>query len=690
MAEPPLIFISHARTNARVTDTIATMIAGRGLVPWVDRQRLAGGQQWAAELERAIHDCAAFVLVLTPAALRSDYVRREYLLALALRKPIILVRLQSGGPMPPELQAFPVIDFTKGRSRGFVALTVSLLDHGIVGKTAGSFDVDGTVALAQIGRVLPSWSIFRVSRRSYILASLWYLLVTVATGFSGWSIQSNLLTRALPLSTVIPTLVFIVLYMIALTTFSLLTIFVLVLFGRIMPEIIVVTSDGIARRAFSLFQSERLTTNQRIDFNTLVELTSLRNILGLLALRGQVRPSLVAQQYIGFRIPHRFGASRAIVQSSIAAYERFGALIAKQANTVTPTRMGSATPTVKRDPIVAPLAPAEFAKFRTIAIITAPADRTKAQRLADELHQRGYAIRVLLLAANMTIPPDDVILLALSPVTLRHLAVEQFLHRAAPVIPVLLRRVPKMPPAIASLQWVDLAQGDPQRNLYNLLYTLDIAGAVAATPSATLWADLVLTRDMHGQIPPVWHSYHVREEQYPQLRRGFLWTFVRNLASLFLLVPLSLGGIIVTISEGSGITLPLISILLITFVASSFTYIFQRQARLMKWFYQERLVPEAIIVTPEGFIVRARQRWWVSTTAYAFQDIASLRLRRFASPSSYARLPTFLSVEVTMRGDGRKVSVAIPTIVLDWQQAGVAIVAAFAQYEKTARQPLAQ
>src|SRR5262249_61359498 len=86
--DAPLIFISHARKNSSAVDVIEKVLLLWRLRPWVDRQQLQGGQQWTAELAQAIADCTLLLLVLTPDALASEMVRREYQRALDLVDPV--------------------------------------------------------------------------------------------------------------------------------------------------------------------------------------------------------------------------------------------------------------------------------------------------------------------------------------------------------------------------------------------------------------------------------------------------------------------------------------------------------------------------------------------------------------------------------------------------------------------------
>ena len=53
-------------------------LAGLGFSPWHDCQDMAGGRDWWRQITEAIDRVEYLVLVMTPAAVRSETVRREW------------------------------------------------------------------------------------------------------------------------------------------------------------------------------------------------------------------------------------------------------------------------------------------------------------------------------------------------------------------------------------------------------------------------------------------------------------------------------------------------------------------------------------------------------------------------------------------------------------------------------------
>src|SRR5579859_4012453 len=190
-ASPPpppasLIFISHARKDAAFVDIMELGLQQRGLKPWVDRTMLFGGQQWPAELRQAIERCAALVVVVTPAAVASAAVQREYMYALQLGKPVIAVLATTTGTVPPLLQSLIRADYRRSDIRGLMELNVALDDLGIKPSLpTDMFQLDSTliVARAYQGRVPPGGRVYKggIPRRM-IAASLYVAFFSLVVG----------------------------------------------------------------------------------------------------------------------------------------------------------------------------------------------------------------------------------------------------------------------------------------------------------------------------------------------------------------------------------------------------------------------------------------------------------------------------------------------------------------------------
>jgi TIR domain len=89
------IFISYSRRDqefvARLASDLDKQVAG----VWFDQSDIQVGQQWHDEIIDGIRKCKAFILVLSPDAAESRYVREEVNKALELGKPIIPILYRS-------------------------------------------------------------------------------------------------------------------------------------------------------------------------------------------------------------------------------------------------------------------------------------------------------------------------------------------------------------------------------------------------------------------------------------------------------------------------------------------------------------------------------------------------------------------------------------------------------------------
>jgi len=56
------VFISYVRQDAAAIDRLAADLRNAGLLPWVDRMNLVGGQRWKGAIRKAIQDGAGVVV----------------------------------------------------------------------------------------------------------------------------------------------------------------------------------------------------------------------------------------------------------------------------------------------------------------------------------------------------------------------------------------------------------------------------------------------------------------------------------------------------------------------------------------------------------------------------------------------------------------------------------------------------
>jgi WD40 repeat protein len=112
-ADRPGVFLSYGRADdERFVAALHRRLVGRGLGVWWDRASMPSRSlTFLQEIRDAIAAAERFVLVVGPAALRSDYVRAEWQYALALSKPVIpVLRAGEMEDLPPEVGRVHSID----------------------------------------------------------------------------------------------------------------------------------------------------------------------------------------------------------------------------------------------------------------------------------------------------------------------------------------------------------------------------------------------------------------------------------------------------------------------------------------------------------------------------------------------------------------------------------------------------
>src|SRR5262245_13799113 len=85
------VFICYARKDSKFVLELAANLKDRGVPVWLDQWRIEPSQDWDRAIDTAIHDCAKFLIVLSPLAVNSQEVRGELRVALDQNKPIIPV-----------------------------------------------------------------------------------------------------------------------------------------------------------------------------------------------------------------------------------------------------------------------------------------------------------------------------------------------------------------------------------------------------------------------------------------------------------------------------------------------------------------------------------------------------------------------------------------------------------------------
>jgi hypothetical protein len=123
MAAPRELFISHASSDRRFVDRLVEVFDRHRIRYWYSPSHLVGAQQWHDEIGRALERCDWFLVVISPAALNSIWVKRELRYALLAKRfndrivPAV-ARACHYRKMSWTLEAIQRIDFTAGFDHG--------------------------------------------------------------------------------------------------------------------------------------------------------------------------------------------------------------------------------------------------------------------------------------------------------------------------------------------------------------------------------------------------------------------------------------------------------------------------------------------------------------------------------------------------------------------------------------------
>lgn len=126
---PKEVFLSHSSLDAKFAERLAAMLREHGIPLWYSPTEILGAQQWHDEIGAALARCDWFVIILSPSAVKSEWVRRELLFALnelryrdeqRYRDRIapLLIRTCNIRKLSWTLSSFQHIDFRRSFSEG--------------------------------------------------------------------------------------------------------------------------------------------------------------------------------------------------------------------------------------------------------------------------------------------------------------------------------------------------------------------------------------------------------------------------------------------------------------------------------------------------------------------------------------------------------------------------------------------
>lgn len=95
MTSERYVFISYSSKNQEKADSVRKLLIEEGISCWMAPYDIPAGSKYAHVINDALENCSCFILLLTNASQESQYVEREVERAIAYKKVIIPVQLES-------------------------------------------------------------------------------------------------------------------------------------------------------------------------------------------------------------------------------------------------------------------------------------------------------------------------------------------------------------------------------------------------------------------------------------------------------------------------------------------------------------------------------------------------------------------------------------------------------------------
>ena len=115
------VFISYHHDDGDFAENLISRIEKVDLETWVDNDHLQAGEDWRTEIDQAIKDACALIVIMTPEARSSEYVTYEWAFAWGAGVKVIPV-LYKDTKLHPRLEALQYLDFTSRTTRPWDAL----------------------------------------------------------------------------------------------------------------------------------------------------------------------------------------------------------------------------------------------------------------------------------------------------------------------------------------------------------------------------------------------------------------------------------------------------------------------------------------------------------------------------------------------------------------------------------------
>jgi len=114
------IFISHSHEDSDFAEILETRLAQAKFITWRD-VGIRGGEDWRREIDQAIRESFALIVVVTPETKASEYVTYEWAFAWGAGVKVIPILLKKT-ELHPRLESLQYLDFTNRKARPWDSL----------------------------------------------------------------------------------------------------------------------------------------------------------------------------------------------------------------------------------------------------------------------------------------------------------------------------------------------------------------------------------------------------------------------------------------------------------------------------------------------------------------------------------------------------------------------------------------
>jgi formylglycine-generating enzyme required for sulfatase activity len=123
---PHQLFVSHSYEDADLANYFATDLQRRGWPIWIARKSIRPGEKWLEAVNRGLDESGILLLVLTPDAVKSDWVHSETSLAMEQyamgQMQLILVEMKPTADVPTSWVDHRRLPFNRGYKQGVLKL----------------------------------------------------------------------------------------------------------------------------------------------------------------------------------------------------------------------------------------------------------------------------------------------------------------------------------------------------------------------------------------------------------------------------------------------------------------------------------------------------------------------------------------------------------------------------------------